>query len=250
MRRLLGIGALLACVLYTGVAGAALVRIENLILTADGGFTPQLLPRRSFAPIEFKGRADLKAVDGGVPPAVQRIVLDFDRDGRLSTAGLPACDPALLAEATPAVARSRCPKAIVGSGRVAALIAREGLPPQEASSPLTIFNGPRREGRPTAILHARTAVPSVQTFVITVPIERRRGDFRYRATIDVPQIAAGLGVLTHIDATIGRRYRFRGSRRSYVSARCSDNVLRTHGRLTFAEGLVIDGSIDRACTFR
>ncbi len=249
MKRLLGIGALLACVLCTGAAHAALIRIENLILTADGGFTPRILPRNSFAPISFEGHANLKAVDGGQPSAVRQIVLDFDRDGRLSTAGLPVCDPAALVEATPAEARARCPKAIVGSGRVSAMIGLSGGV-VTVSSPLTIFNGPRQAGHPTAVLHARTTVPAVQTFAITVPIERRPGEFRNRATIDVPPIAAGMGSLIHIDATVGRRYRFGGSKRSYVSARCSDNVLRTHGRLTFADGLVIDGSIDRGCTFR
>lgn len=245
----MGIGTLLACILCAGAADAALIRIENLVLTADGGFTPRILPRSSFVPIEFEGHANLRAVDGGRPPAVRQIVLDFDRDGRLSTGGLPACDPAALVEATPTEARARCPKAIVGRGRVAAMIELTGGAVM-ASSPLTIFNGPRLEGRPTAILHARTTVPAVQTFVITVPIERRPGEFRYHVTVDVPPIAAGMGSLTHIDATVGRRYRFRGSKRSYVSARCSDNVLRTHGRLTFDDGLIIDGSIERGCTFR
>lgn len=250
MKRLLGIGALVACVLCTGVASAALVRIENLILTADGGFTPRLLPQRAFAPIEFEAHADMKAVDGGIPPAVQRVVLDFDRDGRLSTGGLPTCDPAALEEATPAEARARCPGAVVGKGRVEALIALGAGAPVRVGSPLTIFNGPRLEGHATAILHARITVPSVQTSVVTVPIERRGGDFRYRATIDVPPIAGGLGSLTHIDATVGRRYRFKGSRRSYTSARCSDGVLRTHGRLTFADTTIIDGTIEKACTAR
>jgi hypothetical protein len=250
LKRLLGIGALIACVLGTGMASAALIRVENLILTADGGFTPQLLPRRSFAPIEFKGHANLRAIDGSLPSAVRQIVLDFDRDGRLGTVGLAVCDPAALAETTPAEARSRCARAIVGRGSVVAAIAAEEGPPIVAGSPLTIFNGPRQEGHPTAILHAQTTTPAIQTFVITVPIERRPGEFRYRAAIEVPPIAAGRGAITHVDATVGRRYRFGGSKRSYVSARCSDNVLRTHGRLTFADGLIIDGSIDRGCTFR
>ena len=240
----------MACVLCTGAADAALVRIENLVLTADGGFTPRLLPKRSFAPIEFEAHANLKAVDGGIPPAVQRIVLDFDRDGRLSAGGLPRCDPAVLQEAPPAEARARCAGAVVGSGEVEALIALGDGPPVMAGSPLTIFNGPRQEGHATAILHARTMVPAVQTFVITVPIERRGGEFRYRATVDVPPIAGGRGSLTHIDVTVGRRYRFKGSRRSYTSARCSDGILRTHGRLTFADTTIIDGTIEKACTAR
>lgn len=250
LKRLMGMGALLVCVLCAGTAGAALIRFDNLILTANGGFTPRILPRHSFAPIEFQGQANLRAVDGGLPLATRQILLDFDHDGRLSTAGLPVCDPAALVEATPAVARARCADAIVGRGTVAAMIAVEGGAPVMARSPLTIFNGPRQEGHPTAILHARTTVPATQTFVITVPIERRRGDFRYRATIEVPPIAAGRGSLTHVDGRVGRRYRFRGSERSYVSARCSDNVLRTHGRLTFVDGSIVDGTLELGCTFR
>ena len=93
-------------------------------------------------------------------------------------------------------------------------------------------------------------MPAIQNFVITVPIERRPGLFRYRATIDVPPIAAGRGSLMHLDVEIGRRYRFQGSKRSYVSARCGDSIFRTHGRFTFAEGTFIYGSVEKACTVR
>jgi hypothetical protein len=250
LKRLLGIGAVIACVLLAGGANAALVKVGNLVLTADGGFTPRTLPRQTFAPIDFSGHADLKAVDGTVPPALQQVVLEFDRDGRLSTAGLPICQPALLEEATPAEARGRCPKAIVGTGHVSTLIGGEGGSAIQADSPLTLFNGPRQAGSPTVILHARTTVPAPQTFVLTVPLEKRAGLFRYRATIDVPPIAAGRGTLIHLDVKVGKRYRYRGSERSYTAARCGDGIFRTHGRFTFADGTIIDGSVEKACTVR
>jgi hypothetical protein len=250
LKRLLAAGALICCALFAGAANAALVKVGNLVLTADGGFTPSSLPRSTYSPISFKGRADLKAVDGGVPAALQQLVLDFDRDGRLSTAGLPACQPASLGEATPAEARNRCAGAIVGTGHAQALIGREGQPPVLASSPLTFFNGPPLEGKPTVILHARITFPGVQNFVITIPIEKRPGRFRYRATLDLPPIAGGDGSLIHIDASIGKRYRFGGVERSYVAARCGDGIIRTHGRFTFAGGMIIDGSVEKACTVR
>jgi hypothetical protein len=237
-------------VLLASGANAALVKVGDLVLTADGGFTPRQLPRRSYAPIDFRGFADLRSTDGGAPAPLQQAVIDFDRDGRLTTAGLPICQPAALEETTPAQARGRCPGAIVGSGHIDALIAREGQPPVPASSALTLFNGPRLDGEPTVILHARTTVPGIQTFVITVPIERRRGAYRYRATVDVPPIAAGLGSITHLDVRVGRRYSFRGNERSYASARCGDGIFRTHGRFSFADGVIIDGSIEKACTVR
>lgn len=249
MKRLLAAGALICCVLFSGAANAALVRTGNLVLTADGGFKPSSLPRSTYAPINFDGEANLRAVDGSVPPALQQLVLSFDRDGRLSTTGLPVCQPTSLEEATTQEARSRCPGAIVGTGRASAAISDGGLS-FVVSSPLTFFNGPPLAGKPTVIMHARITAPAVQNFVITIPIEKRAGRYRYRATIDLPPIAGGHGSLTHLDASIGKRYRFGGKERSYVSARCGDGIFSTHGRFTFADGTIIDGDVEKACTVR
>jgi hypothetical protein len=245
----MAVGALICCVFFAGAANAALVKVGNLVLTADGGFTPRILPRSTYAPINFEGSANLKAVDGSVPPPLQQLVLDFDRDGRLDTAGIPVCQPSKLTEVTPQEARRRCRGAIVGTGHAEALIAF-GAQPLLASSPITLFNGPRLGGKPTVIMHARTTVPAVQSFVITIPIEKRGGEFRYRATIDLPPIAGGAGSLVHLDASVGKRYRLGGKERSYVAARCGDGVLRTHGRFTFSDGTIIEGSVEKGCTVR
>ncbi len=246
---LLGFGVLVAFGVLAGAASGAFVRVNGLVLTADGGFTPRDLPRHAYAPIDFRGTANLKAVGGGAPPPLQQAVIYFDRDGRLETAGLPVCDPAELQGLTPAEARLQCARAIVGTGHVQASIPVLAGAVQ-ASSPVTFFNGPPEAGHPTVILHAQTTAPAVETFVITVPIERRRGAFRYRTTVDVPPIFGGLGALVHLDAKIGRHYRYRGRARSYVAARCSSGVLRTRGRFTFGDGTVIEGSVEKGCTVR
>jgi hypothetical protein len=226
--------------------GGAVVEVENLVLRADGGFTPHSLPRHRFVPIDFQGHVDISAKGGGKPAALQRALIDFDRDGRLSVAGLPSCAPEAIADATPAQARRICRGAIVGSGHVEAAVSLPGGSVR-ARSPLTIFNGPRLATGPSAILHARTTVPSPQTYAIVVPIERRRGYFRYRARLEVPPLAGGLGSLTHIDVKIGRRYRVDGQDRSYVSARCSDNILQTRGRFAFEGGIEISGLVEKFC---
>ncbi len=250
MRRwLLAMGALLAAVaaLLAGSAGAATVRVGTLVLHADGGFEPHALPRRTYAPIHFQGYGEIKTTDGSIPPALEHVKLDFDRDGHLTTAGLSACRPSQLEGATTEEARHRCSAAIVGTGRIGAAVGLAGLVRIDLRAPMTLFNGPRRDGNPTVILHAQAPFPVSETYVVTIPIERRHGIYGYRVEFDVPPIAGGLGSLTDIRAKIGRLYRFRGAQRSYVSARCSDYILQTQGYFSFADGNVIYGSVFKSC---
>jgi hypothetical protein len=189
LKRLIVLLAIAATAVAAGSASGALVEVENLVLRADGGFKPQSLPRHRFAPIDFQGHIDLSAKGGGKPSALRQALIDFDRDGRLSVAGLPTCAPEAIDEATTEEARRICKGAIVGTGHVEALVSLDSGD-VAASSELTVFNGPRLGGLPTAVLHARTTVPTTQTYAIVVPIEQRRGGFRYRARIDLPPRAA------------------------------------------------------------
>ena len=252
-RSVLGMGALLAAsvALLAGVSSAATVRVGTLVLHADGSFEPRLLPKRTYAPIRFEGYGEIKTTNGSPPPALEHVKIDFDRDGRLTTAGLPTCSPTKLEEATAGQARNRCAASVVGTGHLAATVPLAGLGRISMTAPLTIFNGPRVHGDPSAVLHARAPFPLSETYVIVAPIERLdNGTYGYRTEFDIPPIAGGLGSLTRIDAKVGRFYRAGGTERSYVSARCSDYILQTQGYFSFADGNVIYGSVFKACSPR
>jgi hypothetical protein len=247
-RTLCLIGIALALVFVAGADGA-LVRVGRLVVHADGGFTPRTLPRHSFAPIDFKGHVDITSTDSGPVPTLQRVRLDFDRDGRLGTRGLPVCRPVQIERTSPKVARRRCKGALVGTGHIDVAIPVFGGLTVTLRSPASVFNGPRQGGNPTVVGHAQ--VPFLgETYVLAIPIERLHGAFAYRATVDVPPIAGGTGAITHVDGKIGRRYRSGGVDRSYTSARCSDGVLETRGRLDFTDGTVIEGSVYKPCAVR
>ncbi len=242
--------ALGCAVLAAGAGAAAMVETDELRLELNGEFQPRNLPKRSFAPVQFEGRIDVAKPGGGEPPALEQVIVDFDRDGRLQVGGLPTCPPARIAEAGVKEARRLCRGAIVGTGRMEALV---DLPsgPVPTRSPLTLFNGPRREGHPTVVFHTRTDVPAAQTYAFVAPILKRRGEFRYRVIVDIPPLAGGLGAITHISVKVGRLYRADGARRSYVSARCSDHILRSHGIFRFAGGLAIEGvGLEKYCAQR
>jgi hypothetical protein len=247
-----GLAALLACCLLTAPDAAgrgATVTYRNLVLRANGGFQPQLLPRRSFAPISFEGEVHFSTRSGaGRPVALTEAAIDFDRDGRLDVDGLPTCAAAKVAMLGSSEARAACPGALVGEGSIeAAVEPAPGAAPTTIRAPLTIFNGPPEAGNPTAVLHANLGAPAGQVLAITAPIERTPGLFRYRVTLHIPPIAGGLGSLTGIRVEIGRRFRSGGQARSYVSAHCPDSILKTHGRFTFADGTIIDGSVEKFC---
>jgi hypothetical protein len=252
LRRALPFLATLATVVVfaAGAGASATVETRELRLVLNAAFQPRDLPVHSFAPVQFEGSVEVSRPGGGEPPALAQIVLDFDRDGRLDAGGLPTCPPERIAVASVAEARRLCKGAIVGTGKLEALV---GLAsgPVPTSSALTLFNGPRQEGHPTVIVHAQTTVPAIQTYAIVVPIEKRHGEFRYRATVDIPPLAGGLGAITAIDVKVGRRYTVGGVKRSYVAARCSDHILRSRGTFTFANGLVIEGAgLEKYCAQR
>jgi hypothetical protein len=242
----MGVLIALGAMALAGSTDAATVRIGTLVLHADGGYEPQVLPKRAFAPIHFQGYGEVKTTDGSIPPALEHVRIEFDRDGKLTTAGLGVCQPGQLEGASSAQARHRCANAVVGSGHLGVAIDL-GIARLNLTMPLTVLNGPRRNGDPTAILHAQAPFPISETYVVVIPIERRHGAFGYRVSFDIPQIAGGLGSLTRIDAKIGRLYRFHDAQRSYVSARCSDYILQTRGFFSFADGNIIEGSVFKAC---
>lgn len=246
LRAASAVACLAVLALWAGGANGALIQVGNLVLKADGGFRPQRLPRHSYAPIDFQGHADIHAVNGSTPPALTEAIIEFDRDGRLQTRGLPVCASAKIADVATPLARHRCESAIVGTGSIGMVLFLEGGGTVPAHAPLTLFNGPRVGGNFTVLAHTHVASPVNQTFVVPVTIEARRGEYRYRASFDVPSLAGG-GVLTHVDAKVGRRYMFHGAERSYASARCSDGIFRTHGHFLFEGGVIIDGAIEKPC---
>ena len=231
---------------WSGGADAALIKVGNLVLKTDGGFRPSALPRDHYAPIDFRAHADLINTEGGAPTPLQELRLDFDRNGKLETRGLPVCPPAKIAHANTGQARRKCADAIVGTGHVGAILFFDGIG-VKARVKASLFNGPRKGGHPTVIGHAYTTIPHPRTYVVVIPIEPAKGAYSYRATFDVPKIAAD-GVLTHIDGRIGLRYTHRGKQMSYTSARCPTGVLKVHGHLLFTDGTIIDGVLEKPCT--
>jgi len=244
----------IAAVLLVVGAGTALaltLRIANIVVVTDGGFTPTTLPKHEFAPIKLHGFGKISTADGELPPILETITLWFDKHGSVETRGLPVCTAAKLAATTTPVARKLCAGAIVGTGFGKAVVKFEEQPPIPASSPITIFNGPRKNGNPTVLAHAHLTVPAPTTFVVPIEIQRvSNGRYGFKTVAKIPKIAGGNGIPVYGRLNIGREWKFRGKNLSYVNASCPDGRLQAKGQFRFKDGTFLQGTVLKPCKSR
>jgi hypothetical protein len=258
MGKRLGILAALTLVVALGsvVAQAEVRQVGNLRLSFSGGFTPHALPRERPAPITLEVAGAISTTDGTHPPALNRIEVGLNRNGHLSTVGLPACTTGDLQTTTTAAALERCRPALVGRGQFKAEFEFPGLGPVPSTGPILAFNG-RSAGKPALLFHLYTANPARFTFVLPLTISHAKGRFGTILAGDIPKLASGLGSVSQIDLKIGRNYTYRGQQRSYISASCAappgfpgSSFTLARGSFKFADGRTIAAPLSRSCTVR
>ncbi len=243
--------------LAAGPVQGELSRTGNVQISFSGGFSPRSLPRDRLAPISLHVKGAIGTTDGTHPPPVRRVEVDLNRNGKLTTAGLPACTSARLQSTSTEAALARCRPALVGRGRFGAEVEFPNVDPFPASGRMLAFYGTRK-GRPALLLHLYATTPTRITFVLPLRIsQQEKGQFGTVLTADIPSLAGGLGSVTEIDLTIGRTYSFRGERRSFLSASCaappgfSGAIFSlARGTFTFADGKKIDTTLSGNCRVR
>lgn len=242
-----------AAILLVGTAGAQAIklRIGNIVIVGDGGFSPTTLPKHENAPIKLFGHASFKTTDGTRPSPLRRLVLEFDKHGAVETRGLPKCTMAKLVATTTKQARQLCPGAIVGTGFGTALVE---LPEQrgiQASSPLTLFNGPVKHGNPTVLGHAHIDYPGPTTYVILIEIQKiHNGRYGFKTVANFPRIVNDYGSPISGHLTIGREWTYKGQRLSYANAHCADGRLQAKAQFSFKDGSFVEGTIFKPCKVR
>ncbi len=239
-----GLAGLLASASAFGLQSS----IEGVTVSVTANVFPRALPARGNAPVKLRSVVRIKSDNGKAVPALDKIEFNFDKHGFLDTKGLPVCTQAKLAATTPQVARKRCAGAIVGEGTGRAEVRLPGAAPQEISSPLTFFNAPPQGGMPSLIAHAYEKVPIPQTVLVPIAVKRiGNGRYGYRVEIELPEIAGGYGGATLASATVGRTWKRDGKTVGYVNARCAGSRLQVYGRLSFADGGLIPGTLTSPC---
>lgn len=239
--------------LTAGIAGAASVRVlaGNLVVDLGAGIAPKKLPRGHRAPIKAWGFSRLATRDRSTPPTLKSFTAEFDNSVRVETRRLPKCSLRKLRDTTTRQARRQCPGAIVGTGHARAIVDFPDQAPIPAGSPLTVFNGPKIKGSPSAIIHAYLTVPVPTAYVFPVRIQRiHKGAYGIRATATIPRIAGGFGSPVFGSLKFDRRWYIRGRKLSYLYASCPRGRLQARVETSFRDGTVLHGAIVNPCQVR
>jgi hypothetical protein len=227
---------LAAAAIFAGPAAAptAAEQTQNgtLISALDGELRPLALPRDRPAPVAVHLVGRLRTSDGSLLPRVARLEIGLPGQGVLSTRGLPACPPRRLANTRSDEALAACGPALVGRGELDAVVALPGQGPIEVHAKLLAFNA-RIGKRRAVLLHAGAANPPTAS---VLPLLVSKGSGRFGTAL-AGRVGPALGPwprLQRFQITLFRRYDYRGSRRSYLSASCPIPRSLTAGFFSFA----------------
>jgi hypothetical protein len=246
----MAVGALLA-VAAVGIAGAAggetpvTVKVGNLELTANGGFSPTTISKTKQTPIELKASGEVKEADGSHPPAVRELLIEGDKNAEIHVKGIPTCTSGKLQATDTTAAEKACKSAIIGEGTTTAQVAFAEQKPVNVTAKLLLFNGGEKGGKITWYAHAFFSQPISGAIVTTVTITKHKnGRFGTLAVAKIPQITGGSGSIISFDLKIKKNV----AGVNPISAKCSDGKLKVHVQAKFEDGTKAETEVIRACT--
>lgn len=248
---IVGIAILVAAIATAAaVAGPVVSGPDGNTQSIDSLIGPKKLSKKTFTPatLSVTTLTTSTTAANGVPSPAIRATIDFDKNAVLFTKGLPTCDPAKLQSQSTEVAEQVCGKAKIGGGKAIALLP-VGSRVYDVEQTVTAFNGQPKGGKPVVILHTYGTTPLQTTLVLvgTVSNYAKQG-YGPRLDLEIPLLAGGSGALKEFQVTIKKQWRYKGQRRSFVSAKCPNSKkLKARGAFTYRDGQSLTALSTQTC---
>lgn len=202
----------------------------------NGGISPTKLPKHGGAPATAQIIGDIATTDGSHPPALQQLEAYVDHTIEVDAVGLPTCREGQLKATSSATARKVCGDALIGSGSAEVEVAFPEQTPFRSTGPLLLFNAGVHGGTTSVLLHAYVDVPAPTAVIVRAKVTRiHRGRYGLYLQAHIPKIAGGAGSATAFDVKIGRRYTYKGRKKSFLTASCPTGSWATKGNLRFSD---------------
>jgi hypothetical protein len=230
-------------------AGPTVYAPDGNTQSIDSVIRPKKLSKTKFTPgsLEVTTLTTSTTDPSGVPSPAIHAVIDFDRNARLYTKGLPTCDSGKLQNQSTETANRVCGNAKIGSGHAVAYL-KSGKT-YEVPQTVTAFNGIPKGGKPTIILHAYGTTPLQASLVLegTVSNYNKEG-YGPRLDLNIPLLAAGTGALKEFNVKIDKHWRYKGEKRSFISAKCPNSKkLKARGKFDFRDGESLTAYSKQSC---
>jgi hypothetical protein len=254
----LALGLVLVVVLgASALAGAEVTQKGTLRVAVSGRLAPQKLPRQGQAPIAVSVGGEITTTDQSPAPKLKTMAIELNRNGKIDYAGLPVCPYNSIQPASSQRALNACRSSLVGKGTFSAEISLTGQEPYLAKGKLLLFNG-ISNGKSVLFGQVYAPHPFATSFVIVFAIKKLgKGTYGTELSAKLPPSLASWGNLTGIEMTLSRRYSYRGSSHSYLSAGCPAPKGAGRASFTFARtsfgfegGRVLSSTLTRSCRVR
>ena len=249
---------LIAAIAVLAVSIAATGAFAGPVVTGPNGNTqlidsqirPKKLSKKQFTlgTLNVRTLTTSTTAANGVPIPAVHATIDFDRNAKLYTKGLATCNPAKLQNQSTETALRFCGKAKIGGGDAVALLP-VGPTVYNVEQTVTAFNGAPKGGKPVVILHTYGTTPIQVTLVLVgTVLNYNKEGFGPRLDLDIPLIAGGTGALKEFKVKIDKKWRFKGIKRSFLSAKCPNSkTLKTRGKFTFRDGESLTAFSKQSC---
>jgi|SRR5215213_1994625 len=254
MRRrpvLIAVSAVLAAAFAAAAAwaGPTVSAPDGNTQSIDSQIRPKKLSKTKFTPgtLEVTTLTTSTTDPSGVPVPAVHATIDFDRNARLYTKGLPTCVSGKLQSQSTEVAERVCGNAKIGTGHAIAYLKAGRV--YEVPQTVTAFNGVPKGGKPTILLHTYGTTPLQVSLVLegTVTNYAKEG-YGPRLDLNIPLIAGGTGALKEFNVKINKKWRFKGEKRSFISAKCTGSKkLKARGTFTYRDNEALTAYSKQSC---
>jgi hypothetical protein len=239
-----------AIVVAAGNAAAVTVTAGNLTIKVDGATSPKALPKTTMVPISFHGSATVSTTDGTHIPPAESTELLVDKHIAIDTTGLPTCSLGQLQASAPAAAMKACGDALIGKGTSTAQVQFPEQSSFTAKGPLLAFNGPAEGGYGgyhEQLYYVYADVPLPTALIAVAKVSKASGPYGYEISITIPKIAGGAGSFSGAEFTIDRKWTYKGTQHSFLSAECANDHFDAQVKVDFGDGSRLTGNVIQAC---
>ncbi|HVC08285.1 MAG TPA: hypothetical protein VND98_11980 [Solirubrobacterales bacterium] len=239
--------------LAASLAEAELSVSGNLFVVFNGGIYPEALPRHRRVPITVKLSGRVRTLSAEQPPALRKIVIKLNRNGRLYTRGLPVCYRHQIEALTSAQALATCRDALVGTG---AYVGKTAYPEQQSfvsHGRLLAFNS-IQGGKRAILTHVFSGKPAPIARTFLFQIAHTTGPYGTVLRANLPPSLNRFGYLKRISLNLHRTYTYHGTLHPYLSAACpapsgfqEASFNFAFASMSFADGRTLMATMNRTC---